>query len=248
VDEPDATMDTARHATHDRELVAALIDRELTGSERERARALVDACTACATLHDDLRTLAVAARDLPVPARPRDFMLSPADAERLRPTLIRRLLGAIGTSRDAVSRPLAMGLTTLGLAGLLVATVPSALQMGGATSAVLSPVGESIDIDGGEPYSLSAAPGDGAPASVAPARVNAGPDEAPAAGAGEDDGEPAAQEFGRDTAAEPGGDRPEVALAPDPTGISTLVVVSGSLFIIGLGLFALRWTARRFGG
>ena len=131
MDEPDATMDTARHATHDRELVAALIDRELTGSERERARALVDACTACATLHDDLRTLAVAARDLPVPARPRDFMLSPADAERLRPTLIRRLLGAIGTSRDAVSRPLAMGLTTLGLAGLLVATVPSALPMGG---------------------------------------------------------------------------------------------------------------------
>jgi hypothetical protein len=30
--------------------------------------------------------------------------------------------------------------------------------------------------------------------------------------------------------------------------VSQLVVISGTLLIIGLGLFALRWTSRRFGG
>jgi hypothetical protein len=50
---------------------------------------------------------------------------------------------------------------------------------------------------------------------------------------------------GMDLAAEP---PPEVALAPDSSGVSQLVVMSGSLLIVGLGLFALRWTSRRFGG
>jgi hypothetical protein len=39
-----------------------------------------------------------------------------------------------------------------------------------------------------------------------------------------------------------------VSLAPDSTGLSLPIVLSGSLLIVGLGLFALRWTSRRFGG
>ena len=138
-----AEADTTSHATHDPLLVAALIDRDLSGPEHERARALVADCSACAELHADLRSLAGATRALPTPPRPLDFTLSPADVERLRPNLVRRLLGAIGTSRDSFSRPLAMGLTTLGLAGLLVATVPAVLPSGGGgTGAELSAPGD----------------------------------------------------------------------------------------------------------
>jgi anti-sigma factor RsiW len=129
-----AEADTTSHATHDPLLVAALVDRDLSGPEHDLAKALVADCSACAKLHADLRSLAGATRALPTPPRPRDFTLSPADAERLRPNLVRRLLGAIGSSRDTFSRPLAMGLTTLGLAGLLVATVPTVLPSGGAAA------------------------------------------------------------------------------------------------------------------
>ena len=39
-----------------------------------------------------------------------------------------------------------------------------------------------------------------------------------------------------------------MSVADDSTGASQLVVISGTLLIVGLGLFALRWTSRRFGG
>jgi hypothetical protein len=45
------------------------------------------------------------------------------------------------------------------------------------------------------------------------------------------------------------GERDLIAgLAEDAGGVSQLVVISGTLLIVGLGLFALRWTSRRFGG
>src|SRR5206468_4581458 len=119
---------TAAHASHDPILVAALSDRSLTATERAVAEALVAGCSRCAELHADLVALGAAARAMPTPARPRDYLLTPADAVRLRPTGWRRVVGAFGTARDGFSRPLAVGLTTLGLAGLLVTTVPTILQ------------------------------------------------------------------------------------------------------------------------
>ncbi|MEO6207196.1 MAG: hypothetical protein ABIP77_04500, partial [Candidatus Limnocylindrales bacterium] len=91
------------------------------------ATTLLATCLDCARLHADLLSLAVALPAASTPARPRDFMLTAADAHRLRPRGLRRWLGLIGTSRDTLSRPLAIGFTTLGLTGLLVATVPGAL-------------------------------------------------------------------------------------------------------------------------
>ena len=45
------------------------------------------------------------------------------------------------------------------------------------------------------------------------------------------------------------GERDSVTLlSEDSTGVSQLIVISGTLLIVGLGLFALRWTSRRFGG
>jgi hypothetical protein len=59
-----------------------------------------------------------------VPTRPRDFLLTTADAARMRPAGWRRLLAAIGTQRDAITRPIGVTCTGLGLAGLLLSTVP----------------------------------------------------------------------------------------------------------------------------
>ena len=51
----------------------------------------------------------------------------------------------------------------------------------------------------------------------------------------------------------PRGDRRRAGELPSPlsedsTSVSQLIVISGTLLIVGLGLFALRWTSRRFGG
>ena len=115
------------HAAHDRAVVAALAarDPDVTGDERQAAQALVAACTECARLHADLVALATALPTAATPRRPRDFTLTAADAERLRGRGWRAWLRRIGSSRDTITRPLALSLTTLGLAGLLVATRPT---------------------------------------------------------------------------------------------------------------------------
>ena len=67
----------------------------------------------------------------------RDYALSSEDARRASRTGWRRLVAVFGSTRDAFSRPLAIGLTTIGLAGLLVTTVPGALP--GASSSAACP-------------------------------------------------------------------------------------------------------------
>ena len=121
------------HAAHDRLLIANLVDRSAAASERARGEEQMAACRDCALLYEDLVALSAATRVLPGPVRRRDFTLTSEDAERLRVRGWRRVLAAIGSSRDAFSRPLALGLTTLGLAGLMVATIPSVIS-GGAAS------------------------------------------------------------------------------------------------------------------
>ncbi|HSH32322.1 MAG TPA: hypothetical protein VLB31_01740, partial [Actinomycetota bacterium] len=127
------------HGRHDLLAVAALADRDTTGEEAARALAQVDACTECATLHAELISLATSTRQLPAIERPRDFKLRPEDAQRLRPNRFRRLFGSFGTVRDGFSRPLAMGLTTLGIAGLMLGILPGTLSFGGATSSAGGP-------------------------------------------------------------------------------------------------------------
>ena len=125
---------TSRHPRHDPLLIAATLDRG-RGARPSLAQALLGTCLECARLHADLLALALALPSAATTARPRDFSLTAADAARLRPRGLRRWLGLIGTSRDTLTRPLAIGFTTLGLAGLLVATVPGALPGSGGPSA-----------------------------------------------------------------------------------------------------------------
>ncbi len=138
------TTDPHAHRTHDPELIAAAADGTLTGPDAGRAEAWLATCAACAELRNDLVAIAAASRTLATPARTRDFQLSRADAERLRGSGWRGILARIGTSRDAFSRPLAVGLTTLGLAGLLLAGGSSLLSGAGSNARTLSTVGEAI--------------------------------------------------------------------------------------------------------
>jgi anti-sigma factor RsiW len=229
------------HPTHDTALIAGLSSRDpgLTPAEAERAAALLAACTECARLHADLLALAAALPSAARPRRTRDFTLSAADAERLRPRGLRRWLGLVGTSRDTITRPLAFGFTTLGLVGLLLTTVPTALPMGGAGAAM-----EAQDAAASAAAAPSAAPTAAALSmSAEPSPVDDGEvfngtdssDPAPAA---------ATPRVGDIAAAAP---ESEAAIQDDPSGLSTLAVIAGSLLIVGLGAFALRWTARRLG-
>ena len=109
------------HADHDRLTIAAYAAGDATGPELDDALAVVAACPDCAALHRDLRAIAAALPALPVPARTRDFRLTPGQAASLRPAGWRRLLAPFAGPRFSFAGPLGAGLATLGLAGFLVA-------------------------------------------------------------------------------------------------------------------------------
>jgi hypothetical protein len=274
---------SAGHAAHDPLLVASLVDRSLGESERATAEELVASCGACADLHADLLALRDATRAMPTPARPRDFALTAEDAVMLRRGGWRRLVAAFGSSRDAVSRPLAMGLTTLGIAGLLVATIPS-MYTGSATSAILSTVGSRVGdvpqpevgidsngapvaaasqgVAGGAQAPVVAAPSTAAApaataapaadaASAPPSTVPGKQAFGPLQSAGAEAVRPSVSDFGINGGAPSGPIRaPEVDAGNASTtsaGAPLLLVVSGLFLVIGLALFAIRWSARRLG-
>ena len=66
-------------------------------------------------------SIATAMPALPVPARPRDFRLSPEQAASIRPAGWRRLLAPLAGPRFAFAAPLGGSLAALGIAGILVA-------------------------------------------------------------------------------------------------------------------------------
>jgi hypothetical protein len=183
------------HAQHDPLLVASLAADDLAGADRDRANAQIATCADCAELHADLILIARATAALPAVVAPRDFTLSPEQAAALRPVGWRRLAAAISGSRPLMSRQLGIGLATIGLAGLLVSTLPS-IQFGGnragapagqgapgaaapAAGAATSGGGEtSTDLGTGTEAPVVGISGDGgsaAPVSVGPVAAAASP-------------------------------------------------------------------------
>jgi hypothetical protein len=226
------------HAAHDDVLVASLVARaqDLEPEEQAAARALVERCVECAALHADLVALSGVAAAMPTPVRPRDFTLTSEDAARLRHAGLRGLFRRIGSARDAVTRPLAVGLTTFGIIGMLVGSVPGAFPMGasggaaaqapeaagGAAAASADTSLESLEID--EP--------------ALPSEDDGGLFQ------GTDQGD-SQRTAGPDTGIAAAPAPTELAVRDDPTGLSVLFVLAGVMTIAGFGLFALRWTARR---
>jgi hypothetical protein len=203
----------ADHAAHDPLLVAEAADRA------GQLPATLAACPDCRTLHSELVALAAAVPTAALPARPRAYTLTADDAARLRPPAWRRWLAAVGTSRDTITRPLALGFTTLGLAGLLVATVPGALPGGGSTAGAAPESYESLEV--AAPAAPSTAPGDVVGGNGDAGPLVGGADLPPEASAS-----PAREELRADRALE--------------GGVSPLLAVSVLSSVTGLGLFALR--------
>jgi hypothetical protein len=120
------------HAAHDLLRVAEAVDRGV------RPAPVIEFCARCADLYRELVALTAALPLAAPPARPRDFTLSALDARRLRVRGWPAWWSQVGSSRDAVTKPLAVGLTALGLAGLLATGAPSLISMAGATGAAAS--------------------------------------------------------------------------------------------------------------
>ena len=110
------------HANHDETLIVRLYGGDVDAQERARALDLLAECSDCAGLFADLGQIASATAALPIPARPRDFSLTPQDAARLRPAQARG-----GTSWRGLTRRLGGAFAALGLAGILVTGAAIAL-------------------------------------------------------------------------------------------------------------------------
>jgi hypothetical protein len=180
----------------------------------------------------------------------------------------------LGTSRDALSRPLAVGLTTLGLAGLLISAAPS-FMMGSASSAaptsIGAPAGGAAAENGDGSRSLGAAAIPGASAAAA-AAASAAPALGDTAGSADQSAapippraaiangatqSPGTEAYTNGTTKAQSGSTGDNSGEPDATsdllavqdigGVSPLPVLSLAFLVAGLALFALRWTARRFG-
>jgi hypothetical protein len=232
-------------------------DPDLTPAELARARAALESCGPCADLFADLVAVSAAIPSAAIPARQRDFTLTQADAARLRSRGLRRWFSAIGSGRDRITFPLALGLTTMGIAGLLLATVPGAFYgASGGAAQTLSTVGAAVpaagDGNAAAPAAASVAPPapTSAPAAApSPAASGSTKSEfgamsaAPSPGAAE---EPVFEGDGGDTASD-GAERLDANVSEDGSignGLSALAVVAGVLLLTGLALFVVRWTAR----
>ena len=253
--------DSHDHARHDALLVVSLAAGDLTGADRDLAAALVAGCAGCAAIHDDVLSIARATAALPAAVRPRDFQISPEQAARLRPAGWRGLVAAFAGSRLAFSRQLGVGLTTLGLAGLLISALPGTSMMGSAAGASAAPVAqefmssENVDTAGGAERSMApgtvAAPA--AAASAAPAASGDsmfGPSDPDASGRNSVGG---VQSYDHATPGTDGStEAPDEATrtgaptqTPTQTSTSPLLVASVILVIAGLALLVARRLARR---
>ena len=141
----DAAFARGPHARHDR---FAIADALGGGS----LPATVGMCPACGALHRDMLSIQTAIRHAWTPRRTLDLRLTTVHTARLRPLLWRRLLTVLGSSRDAITRPLAIALTSLGLAGLLAANVSvGAIGLMGASGGAASPASPESAMSVGQP-------------------------------------------------------------------------------------------------
>ena len=238
------------HAGHDAFLIAQFAAGDVDTRDRQAAERLIESCTDCAELAGDLRLIALATAELPVPARPRDFTLTADQAARLRGTSWRSLANRLAWVRGGFGRTLAAGLTTIGLAGLLIGTLPANFNLGLGGSAAASPTtAQAPDnmAEAGPSVAASMAP---APDAASSRGLASGPVLRPAPSAGPsptpDDrlGVAGEQGSGKLYADQPPTDSAGGAAstrdASNPTSPNTLLAVSLVSLAAGIGLFALR--------
>lgn len=254
------------HADHDELWLVAYAAGDLPDRERVAAEELVRTCPDCARLVEELELIRAATVSLPVPRRRRDFRLTEADAARLRPRGWRRLLVPLTGPRFAFSQPLAAGLVTIGIAVLLLTTAPEFLSGPAAAPAPMAgaaateSAGDQVAPLAETKAAPSAAPSEAPPAVAPPGAAGAlgtapsaepapaGSEAAPGAEAGAGSAGPAPSEGVRSLAAQPspgqvGGEAAGRA-AGEASGLP-LRLIATLVLATGIGLFALRWAARR---
>jgi hypothetical protein len=216
------------HSRHDLLLVAAQADGDLSAPERLRLQRQLQSCAACQDLGADLLVIRAATARLPVRRRPRTFQLSPADAARAR-SWWQRVMSAIGSGGSPLVPKLAMSLTTLGIAGLMLVAAPGlapglseSLSGGQRPGVEHNSGGQTKDLFGGGGSGSSPAPQFPTGGVVDPGDLDAGTPPGTVRSGG------------------------EVSVLRQGTP-SILAVLSGSFLIVGLGLFAFRWSIGRFG-
>jgi hypothetical protein len=230
------------HAGHDRSRIAAHAAGDLDGAALLEVEAILAGCPACAELHRDLRSIAAAtrvlgARPVPAGAAGRDFRLGPETARRLRPVpawqrVLRPLL-----VRDGPGRPLAAAFASLGVAGLLLASLPA----GG--------LGLNFGSGGAAPGRDATSQGELAPSAVPTGNGAFGPVSSPGSkDAGAPTNAPTSRTDDAAATAVPAYDSgsPDGAV-PGMSGDAwrdRLVIGSGFLLALGLGLVVLRRIVR----
>jgi hypothetical protein len=259
------------HDRHDRFLVAALAAGDLEAQALTDAEELVASCSDCSELLADLRSIAAATAALPLLPRSTDFRLSPETAERLGARGWRGFLVQLADSRFGFSRPLAIGLTTLGLVGVIAGSIPGA--MGGASSGSApglpamgndSAVSSQLNAAGAAAPQASPEPAARQPlsspltvslGSPAPTSVVPGPTSVPGPPSPAEidrSSSPPSGLFGGFVAASPppakAAERPSNNLLFSSSGASgppPLLLASLVVLLIGVGILAAQWAATR---
>jgi hypothetical protein len=223
-----------------------------------QARAVLADCTECAALAADLEVITRATAASAVPARPRDFRITPAQAANARGGIVDRVRRWLGSPGSVPVRPLAGAAVTMGLVLVLLApslqptgitgddqeavTIPAATSVLKATPPAADPAGAELFLaQTDEPPSVEAdmhqARVADSPSPVANGDTAARPPatDAPAPQVAEAPGD-------GDTAATPGG--ASEAAMDDTTFALTLlgIVLAG----VGLMVLLLSWLARRW--
>ena len=245
---------TETHAPHrqdDLVDISALVAGDVEGRRPAQPAAnRLGACAGCGMIAADLQVIVTSLRRLPPVHRAREFRLDAGTAARLRPPLWRRIARGLAGRGLTVANPVGGVLTALGLAGLLLMTVP-AVSPGPAA-------GTPVTVVPAEPGAAGTAGTAEATARGAHEGVGAA-DGAPAAGPREDGAPDGTVEVSRGVAGRGAGASsraPTPSLVPQARGVdaaprpgnATLAVLSGSFLIAGLGLLGIRWTGRRLGG
>ncbi len=255
--------DSEQHFQHDQLLLVSLAAGDLIGADRDRATSQIADCAECARLNDDLLVIARATAALPAAVRPRDFQLSLEQANRLRPAGWRGFVAAFASPRLAMTRQLGVGLTTLGIAGLMLSVLGSLnFGMAGAAMAPAAPPNESTTkeftdtgLEGAAP-SAAAAPSELAPAYAASQPAGSAdtpgfPDASNTVRAPASDGGRGAVTVQRPQATPGATSAPDVdaglpaEVAAEEPGLPLVVIASVILLAAGIALLLARRIARR---
>lgn len=242
---PSASLE---HARHDLTLIAGHAAGDLSNPEASAAADLLSACTSCAELHRDLVAISAATRSLPRSAHsPRDFRLTTEQADRLRRrNWVGALLRPFASVRSA-TRPLAAAFTSVGVAGLLVATfVPGLLGGAGSAPARESAPGGALAASAAPQVPTAAKAGGQGPGAAAASSPDADSfKDAEASGMYVALGAGSSPVTGDDRTLSNGGTE-DVELQNATAGPTNLLLFGSiGLVLVGLAMFGLRFAARR---